>query len=122
MRAAAFIVVMAAQPAMADATRQIGVTAPGTYVTLRPSEDINAVADVVFQNEAVNFEKDNQTFTLRDNGVEVSVTYTYGLGMTPDRIDVEPPEGLVCAPACSIDVREGGEDVIRLYRREGVGA
>lgn len=99
-----------ALPAQAE-TRDIS----GSLVTLQPTDHPGAVAEIEFENNAVNGPADNSTFTLTLNEMEVRVEYTWNAeGGQNDRITVEPPEGFVAVPR-TLDVTEHTTGVVHLF-------
>lgn len=93
----------------------------GSTVTLQPSADPAAFADVVFANDLSNGPHDTGSYTLSQDGLVVGVRFTWDanfIGM--DRIVVTPPPGMICAPAdCSATVVEGQVGRITLYPWQG---
>lgn len=98
-----------------------GLDISGSTVTLEPSADPAAFADVVFANDLSNGPTDTGSYALVQDGITVGVAFTWDanfIGM--DRIVVTPPQGMICAPAdCSLTVIEGQVGRITLYPWQG---
>lgn len=92
-----------------------------TTITIQPTVEPGAIAEVVFDNELVNgpFHEGSKTIDLGD----LSVVVTFDWEADPlgaDAITVTPPDGIICKPAsCTLIVNEG--DVGTLYLYEWVG-
>lgn len=86
-----------------------GLTIAGSTVTLEPSVDPAAFADVVFVNDMSNGESDTGDYILSQDGLQIGVAFTWDANFIgADRIVVTPPLGMTCQPVtCSVTVIEG---------------
>jgi hypothetical protein len=106
-----------AAPALADT-----VALKGSTVTLRPTERPGAMAEVEFYNDASNWQDDNGDHVLALDGLEVGLQFTWNAAGSDDRIELTPPEGVICDPRdCTLDLPEGQAGVVHLFSVEGVG-
>ena len=106
-----------ALPAFADT-----VSISGTPVTLQPSTEPGAVAEVVMENISMNGPEDDGEYTL--NLGEISVIAVFLWEADPvtgaDRITVIAP-GYICEPRnCEMTVTEGGTGRVLLMPWEGM--
>lgn len=94
----------------------------GTLITLQPPADPKALADVLFQNFAVNSELHNGTYPLTGEGLTVEVEFEWDAGdIGEDKITVYPPAGVTCVPkSCSITIMEMHDDTVTLYEWSGM--
>ena len=112
---AAIIAAGLSTPASADAaSRNIS----GTTVKMQATTEPGAVAEIIFDNQPENGPGDNGTFTLTLGGLDVEVTFIWGVG--DDAITVIPPDGYFADPE-RLDVPEGGLGVLHIYSYEAVG-
>jgi len=105
---------LALLPAAALAEGSVAVQT--SQIRTEPSKAPGAWLDVVFENRATNGPRSNGQYDL---GHGIAFTYTYTPG--DDTVEVMPPAGYVCAPACSMTVAEGSTGRVTLYSLEGVG-
>lgn len=93
----------------------------GTLITLQPSTDPAAVADVVMENRMVNGPQDEVSFVLEMDGLPVEGRFDWDAGMAgEDRVIVTPPLGMFCKPDdCTLTVIEGTTGRLRLYEYLG---
>jgi hypothetical protein len=89
-------------------------------ITLQPTEAPGAVAEVVFQNKAVNNDKDNGSYALTMGGLTVSVEFIWDAQGGEDAIRVTPPPGYFAHPEI-LPLVEGTTGVILIYDMEAVG-
>ena len=82
----------------------------GSHVTIQPTSEPGAVAEVVFLNKSVHTTQ-IETFDLTLGDLTVTVEADVGMGDRPDRITVTPPEGYYAEPAY-IDVAEDDTGVV----------
>lgn len=106
-----------AAPALADT-----VALKGSTVTLRPTERPGAMAEVEFYNDPSNDAADNGDHVLTLDGLEVGLRFTWNAAGSDDRIELTPPEGVICDPRdCVLSLGEGDTGVVHLFSVEGVG-
>jgi hypothetical protein len=91
----------------------------GTIITLQPSPDPAAVAEVVMDNVDLNDSRDNGTYPLSMPGLTVEVEFIWQHDASgDDAVVVLPPDGITCLPVdCTAVVPEGkrgGGDPFRL--------
>jgi len=86
-------------------------------ITLQATDAPGAVAEVVFDNRTVHQDEDVR-FPLVLDGLAIKVIAIVGRGVTPDRIEVIPPDGYLADPAV-LDVPEN--EVGRVLIFEWVG-
>lgn len=93
----------------------------GTVITLQPSTEPGAIAEVVMSNELVNGDLHEGTYPLDLNGLKIGVTFDWQHeGTQDDAITVTPPDGVICQPrSCVLVVPETGEGT--LYLLEWIG-
>ena len=93
----------------------------GTLITLEPSTDPAAVADVVMENNMVNGPQDEMGFVLEMDGLLVEGVFDWDAGIAgEDRVVVTPPLGMFCKPDdCTLTVIEGTTGRLRLYEYLG---
>jgi hypothetical protein len=98
-----------------------GLDISGSTVTLEPSANPAAFADVVFVNNLSNDPGDDGAYTLAQDGFVVGVEFTWDanfIGM--DRVVVTPPVGMTCLPAdCTMVVIEGQVGRVTLFPYQG---
>lgn len=113
----ALALTLIAVPALADT-----VTLKGSTVTLRPTERPGALAEVEFYNDPSNYLDDNGEHVLTLDGLEVGLRFTWNVSGDDDRIELTPPEGVICDPRdCALSLAEGDTGVVYLFSVEGVG-
>lgn len=93
----------------------------GTVISLQPTTQPGAIAEVVMDNVYVNGVQDNGTSTLTMDGLSVAVTFEWDAGEGgSDAITVTPPDGIVCVPAdCILIVPEEQSGALYLYDWQG---
>lgn len=93
----------------------------GSPVTLEPSADPAAFADVVFVNELANGPTDTGAYTLSQAGLLIGLSFIWDSGPRgEDKITVTPPAGMTCQPAnCSVTVIEGQTGRVTLFEFNG---
>lgn len=108
---------LTATAAMADDT----VILNGTRVQLQPTVRPGAVAQIEFENRAVNAGNDNGEYALTMGDVSAAFTFTWNAeARGDDRISVTVPEGFVAVPR-ELTVPEGETQILHIYSTEGVG-
>ena len=96
---------------------------PGSTVTISPSDNPGEWAVVVFENRLVNDGSDNGEYALTYDGVSVPVIFTWEADplLGSDRIEVIPPDGIICQPEdCGATVQEGAVGQIILFDWRGM--
>ena len=93
-----------AMPAAAQDVHMWGSQFYGSTISLEPTTAPGAVAQVTFDNKTVHADE-QVTFDLTLNGMTVTVEALVGRGLTPDRMEVIPPDGFYADPP-EIDVPE----------------
>jgi hypothetical protein len=89
----------------------------GSTVTLRPSAEPGAVAELFFDNTGVdNGGRIRHTFTLGGHHIEAEL----GLPEYPDTIRVMPADGYIAVPDV-LTIPDGTTGVVLIYRIEAVG-
>lgn len=91
-------------PAHADNVHSWGPQFFASTITMQPTDEPGAVAEIIFDNKTVHADE-TVTFTLDLDGLAVEVTAIVGRGLTPDYMAVTPPEGYIAMPP-DIDVEE----------------
>lgn len=128
----ALFALLAATPAFAQDTMSIGnpigvggyvVRGPST-VTLAPTDRPGALAQVTFDNVAINNAGDTgTTATLTIPGMSVDARFEWETDMIgSDTVTITPPEGVECVPSCVMQVPESSAVTIWLFAQELVGA
>lgn len=97
------------------------ISLSGTTVSLQPSTDPGALAEVAMQNELVNSTIDEGTYPLELDGLSVTVTFEWDADSSGgDKITVTPPDGVICKPAtCELTLPENTDGVIYLFEWVG---
>ena len=99
------------------ATEARSLDISGSTVTLEPSADPAAFADVVFVNDLSNGPADTRAYTLSQAGVLIEVSFVWDanfIGM--DQITITPPVGMTCKPTdCTATVVEGTTGRVTLF-------
>lgn len=117
MNRIALALTLIAASAMADT-----VALKGSTVTLRPTERPGALAEVEFYNDNSNWRDDNSDHVLTLNGLQVGLRFTWNAAGDDDRIELTPPEGVICEPRdCALTLPEGDTGVVHLFSVEVVG-
>jgi hypothetical protein len=93
----------------------------GTTVTISPSDVPDEWARVVMVNRYVNQGKDDGTYSLPFEGVDIPLEFLWDADplLGSDRITLTPPDGITCIPEdCTVTVPEGmtGEIVLLDWR------
>lgn len=108
--AALCCVALAALPVLADT-----LDLRGTTVTLRPTSEPGALAEVVMHNAEVNWSGDDGDYTLTIPGLTVAAAFQWDAEGQSDRITITPPDGIACAPSCVLTVPEGEFGAVYLF-------
>lgn len=91
-------------------------------VTISPSDEPGQLAVVTFVNRHVNQEEDNglREIATADVGVSVRFIFDFNPVTGADRIEVQPPRGVTCAPEdCGVTVMEGFTGQVVLFQWQG---
>ena len=98
-----------------------GLTISGSTVTLEPSADPAAIADVVFVNDLSNDGSDTGDYILSQDGLQIGVAFVWNANFIgADQIIVTPPVGMTCRPVnCSVTVIEGTTGRVTLLPYQG---
>jgi hypothetical protein len=93
-------------------------------VTLAPTDRPGALAQVTFNNVAVNNRLDTGTTeTLEIPGMVIEVLFEWETDPAgSDRVTITPPDGVHCYPRCEITLTEGSSATIWLFSNEAVGS
>lgn len=92
----------------------------GTTVTIQPTTEPGAIAEIIFRNISVNSPADEGTQEIDLNGLTVAVTFGWNIIADQDQIIVTPPDGVICEPrSCELTIPE--DDTGTLYLKEWVG-
>lgn len=119
-------------PAYAQDTMSIGnsisiggltVRGPST-VTIAPTDRPGALAQVTFDNVAINDEGDTGTTgTISLGGLSVDVRFEWNADFAgSDMVTITPPDGVLCWPRCTILIAEDSQATIWLFSHEGFGS
>jgi hypothetical protein len=103
-------------PGLADTVRIMGST-----VTLRATDRAGALAEVEFFNDPSNGPGDDAVYLLDLDGLAVDARFTWNAAGDSDRLDLTPPEGVICLPDCSLVLDEGDTGTVWLYDLNRVG-
>lgn len=89
----------------------------GSTVTLEPSADPSAFADVVFFNDLSNGPTDTGAYTISQDGLVIGTRFVWDSNFIgADQITVTPPAGMTCKPAdCTATVIEGQTGRVTLF-------
>lgn len=103
------------------AGRAFGLDISGSTVTLEPSADPAAFADVVFYNDLSNGPADTRSYTLSQDGITVGIGFVWDASFIgADQITVTPPLGMNCQPVnCTVTVIEGQTGRVTLLPYQG---
>lgn len=116
MRALLALAMMTA-PALADS-----VTLSGSTVTLQQTARPGAVAEVVFENRAVNSIMDEGEYDLTHGDLSMPFAFNWNESGDSDAITVTPPEGITCLPtSCILRLPEHETGSLFLFDGLGVG-
>lgn len=88
------------------------------FVKIQPTKQVGAVAEVVFHNNL--FHISDETFVLTYENITIEVYFEFNVSGNlgaDDRLTVVPPQGYIAIPE-TIDVPEGGKDIIYIYRSD----
>lgn len=98
-----------------------GLDISGSTVTLEPSADPAAFADVVMHNAPQNGPEDTGAYTLSQDGLIVGVWFVWDASFIgQDQITVTPPTGMTCKPSdCTATVIEGQTGRVTLFEFVG---
>jgi hypothetical protein len=92
-----------------------GMYLGATSVLLQPSTAPNAIAEVVFDNAAVNATHDQGSYSLTMEGLTVDVAFGFNVdALGSDSITVTVPPGYIAIPA-TLDVLEDQVGVVLIY-------
>ena len=118
MTRALLILALTAAPAMADTI----TLSDDTTITLRPSTEPGALAEVHFDNRNVNGPTDSGEYSLTMDGLALLFRFDWNADGNDDAITVQPPEGVTCKPtSCVLSLPEDTEGTIWLYDAMDVG-
>jgi hypothetical protein len=94
----------------------------GTVITLQPSPDPAALAEVVMDNVDLNDSRDNGSYPLSLDGLTVEVEFIWQYrGESADAVVVIPPDGILCVPEdCTAVVPEGQRGGVTLFDWRGM--
>jgi hypothetical protein len=110
------LAVLLALPVQADTVRIMG-----SSVTLRDTAQPGALAEVEFVNDPSNGAQDDGGHDLAHGGLTVHARFTWNAAGDDDRVDLTPPDGVICLPDCSLTLPEGEVGVVHLYDLNRVG-
>jgi hypothetical protein len=94
----------------------------GTLITLQPSPDPAALAEVVIDNVEMNDSRDNGTYPMAMPGLTVEVQFIWQAdAYGADAVIVTPPDGILCIPEdCTAVVPEGTRGGVTLFDWRGM--
>ena len=93
----------------------------GSVVTLQPTTEPGAIAEVIFDNRNVNDADDNGTYALSMDGLSIAVDFLWNADGSADRITVTPPDGVLCRPSsCALTLPEDQSGRLVLFEFEGM--
>lgn len=103
------------------ATAAFSLDISGSTVTLEPSADPDAFADVVMHNAPHNGPKDTGAYTLSQDGLAIGLSFVWDASFVgADQITVTPPTGMTCKPSdCTATVIEGQTGRVTLFQFVG---
>lgn len=110
--------------AMTAAAQADSVNLNGSSVTLQASIRPGAIAELVFDNRAVNSVADELDYGLRLDDLAVPFGFDWNVNGSggDDALKVEPPEGITCLPtSCILELPEGDTGTLWLFDAAGVG-
>lgn len=89
----------------------------GTEIILQPSQEPGAIAEVIMDNKPMNGASDDGRYPLEIDGLAVWLVFTWDAGEGgQDRIQVDPPRGVLCVPVdCILTLQEGSRGKVLLY-------
>lgn len=109
--------ILAASAAGADTLNLSGST-----VTLQATERPGALAEMVFDNRAVNSQADEHDYSLTLGDFTLPLNFDWNVLGDEDAVTVAPPEGIVCLPtSCILQLQEGTSETLWLFSGVGVG-
>ena len=118
MTRALLILALTAAPAMGETV----TLSHDTSITLRPSAEPGALAEVHFDNRNVNGPSDSGEYSLTMDGLALRFRFDWNADGNHDAITLQPPEGVACKPAsCVLSLPEDTEGTIWLYDAMDVG-
>lgn len=92
----------------------------GSVVTLQPTDEPGAIAEVIFDNRMVNDAHDNGDYSLTMDGLSIGVEFRWNAEGSSDRIAVTPPDGVLCRPSsCVLTLPEDQSGRMVLYEWVG---
>jgi hypothetical protein len=120
-RLAAFLCLFAS-PLAAQDVAYIGPPANAperlSTVTLQPTDEPGAYAEVIFVNRDVNGSRDNGTYHVEIPGLAIEVNFRWS--SAADAIEVITPDGFFAVPAI-VEVAEGDSARVLIYSGEWLG-
>ena len=107
---------MFALPAFADT-----LNISGSLISLEPSDEPGAIAQISFHNVSVNDAADNGDYPLASADMTLTIQFLWEVNLFgADQITVVPPPWVICQPIdCTATVMEGEIGVVVLYPYEG---
>lgn len=110
------LVLAGAFPAFGQTTHDL----QGTTVTIAPTSEPGAVAQIEMHNVNNNDSRDEYTFSLSLGGISVDVTFDWDAQGQNDSITIETEPGYVAVPR-TLYVEENGFGVLHIYPTESFG-
>jgi hypothetical protein len=94
----------------------------GTIITLQPTEEPGAVAEVEMRNVPTNSDAENGEYPLTLGDLTVTAEFLWNSGPAgADSIIVTPPEGVICKPeTCVLELQEGYTGTLWLFDWRGM--
>jgi hypothetical protein len=94
----------------------------GSIVTLQPSAEPGAIAEVIFDNRPNNSLMDNGGYEAAMPGLTVGVRFDWEVSQFgSDAVTITPPDGVICDPAsCRIEALEGYSGRVVLFDWRGM--
>ena len=88
-----------------------------TLLTLQPSQEPGAAAEVVMHNELTNGPQDDGAYSMTLDGQSFGVRFEWDAGAYgADRVVIIPPRGMTCEPfTCDMMVPEGQTAKVVLF-------
>lgn len=119
MRRTALALSLLAAPTLAQDFVVVGQPDPmlgASTLTLRPSEQPEAVAEVEFYNADMNLYRDEMAYPMSLDGLEIEVDFEVNVDpLGSDRIRVRVPPGYYADPD-TLDVMEGQTGVVLIFQ------
>jgi hypothetical protein len=112
MKRLAFALAILAVPASAETVRIATST-----VTLQPSDEPGAVAEIIFVNKPSNGPFNNGNYYLSMDGIDVTVEFEWNAMGGSDALHITVPDGLVVIPPF-LAVPEGSTGRALIYSGE----